>query len=212
MSPARASRLVGGLGVEVDLARAQISERDGLDRRSRCRRTPCSAAGIAREQRDARLVLARGDVLDRDRLDDHRCDAVDEPRCRRPRGRCARRSPPGSSGRRSPRCSGRERRVDAAAATISSARPSAADGRRADRLAHRVARRERGGDDRRAEHRAGDDQRACGRAPTGVAHAEAEEARGCARPSTATTPSATHERGDEDDEHGADRDAEERCS
>ena len=52
---------------------------------------PCRPAGVAREERHARLVLPARDVLDGDRLDDHRRDAVDEPgaACGRARSRSA---------------------------------------------------------------------------------------------------------------------------
>ncbi len=119
---------------------------------------PLQPARIAREQRHARFVLARGDVLHRNVLDDHGCDAVDQPGASDGVGdpvRVPLREVPRTRG--AARIGG-ELGVRAFRRDHLVGATERGDRGGADRLAHGVAGRERGGDDCRAEHRAGDDQ------------------------------------------------------
>ncbi len=70
-------QLVGALPVEIDLARTQIRERDGLATGADVPET-AELRRIAREERDTRLGLLRGQILSGDIFDDHGRDARDE--------------------------------------------------------------------------------------------------------------------------------------
>ncbi len=144
--------------------------------------------------------------MNRHLLVDHRCDAGDRARagdCTGDPLRVADRevAGPGGLGVRGERCVDAARRDRLVRATQCGSR------RRADRLAHRVARRQRGGDDRGAEHRTGDDQRAAGRTPADVPHAEAEE-HPVAQPEHGHHEQGGHESADDDGKQRCHRDAE----
>src|SRR6266540_1026066 len=70
--------LVGCFGVEIDLAGTEIRERDDVTAASHLAE-PAQAGGVAGKERYTRLVLPARDVLDRDGLDDHRRNAINEP-------------------------------------------------------------------------------------------------------------------------------------
>ena len=197
--------LVGGSRVQVDLVRSQRRERDDLAA-ARDVAEPVQPGRIAGEQRDARLVLTGGHIDDRHLLVDDRCDPRDRPRAGDRAGdplRVADRevAGPGGLGVRG------ERRVDAARRDRLVRATQCGSCRRADRLAHRVARRQRGGDDRGAQHRTGDDQRAAGRTPADVPHAEAEE-HPVAQTEHRHDEQGGHESSDDDGEKRRHRDAE----
>ena len=129
-----------------------------------------------------------------DLLDDRARHAVDEPRAAR--GRVDAGDDRSSSQRGRSRRRARRDVVDGAARRRPS-RPSRRGPRRpsADRVAHRVAGRQRGRDDRRAEHQPDDDQRRPPAPAADVPHAELAPGRGCAgrgrRARRARAPSAT---------------------
>jgi hypothetical protein len=76
--PGARVELVSGIAVEVDLAVAELCERDGGARGFADVAEAGHPRRIGREQRHARFGLAARQVLQGDRLDDRRRDAVDQ--------------------------------------------------------------------------------------------------------------------------------------
>ena len=199
----------GGFRVQVDLVRRELRERHraaSTAHRAECPQRP----RLAGEERDTRLVLSRGQVLHRDGLDDHGGHAVDETGGRGracDAGGVALREV-AHAGRTG--AVGREGGLDAACGNHLVGVAERGDCGRADRLAHRVARRKGGGDDRRAQHRSGDDQGGAPRPPAHVADAEPEEDAVACR-EHGDGAQRDREGGEEHDQDRLDRDAEERA-
>ena len=197
------AQLVRALRIQVDLASEQVGQGESAAVRADVAEA-AQAVGRAREQRHARLVLPARDVLDRDGLDDHRRGGSDGARARTDDDVAVAGREEAPAGRAALR---REGCADAVRSDDFVRSPERAGRRRADRAAHRVARRERGRDDRRPEHQAGDDQRGARAAAADVTDAEAQEdpVAHCKRADDAEREA------EQRDEHGgepADRDAE----
>ena len=173
------AELLRGLRVEVDLVRAELSEREPLPAGADDRGEPVHPRGIGGEERDARLALPCARRLERDLLDDRSGHAVGELRdaerlldlIDRALGK------PAHAGGRAERA---RDVVDCALRRDGLVRlAESVDRSRADRVVHRVAGDERGGDDRRTEHQPDDDERRCGRADARRCARRASGGRGC---------------------------------
>ena len=169
------AELPRGFRVEEDLACAQICERQRVAAGADDGREPVHPVGVAREEDDARLALALGRRLDGDLLHDRTGDAVDEAgACRRRLdARNGRLVDPAGAGRR-PECT--RDVVDCALRRDRLVRRAErCDGRRPDRVAHRVARGQSGGDDRGAEHQPEHDEGAAPAPAPDAPHGELDE-------------------------------------
>ena len=171
------AKLPGGLPVQVDLAGAQLREREPRASRADNPRETVHPGRIGGEEHDARLALPLNRSLHCNLLHDRAGDAVDEPRSGHRRfdaGDGALREPAhaGCGAKRTrdvvdraPRCDGLVGRAECL------------DGGRADRIVHRVAGCQRGGDDHRAQHQPDHDQGAAATSAADVPNGQLEQDR-----------------------------------
>jgi len=201
------AELLRGVVVQEDLVRSQVCERHrasgALDRPE-----PVQAGRIGREEGHARLGLPLDRRLDGDLLDDRRGDSVHEVGARELRlDPLDRRLVEILDARRGAEAGtevglGALRRDELVRLT------ERGDRRAANRVAHRVARGQRGRDDGRSQHQPDDDERRPAAPAAHVANAELHED-GMADREHADAADRQTERHEEHGEKRVDRDAEE---
>ena len=201
------AELVGGVGVQVRLARAQVGERHVSSVGPDDRREAVHPGRVGAEQCDRRLALPRPGRLNRHVVDDHVDHAVREVGAQRRLDLAGDRLGEPADAARVAEIAGDV--VHGALGRDDLVRLAERRGRGgSDRVAHRVAGDERGRDDRRAEHEPQHDE-ARPRAPAAeVAHSEPDE-HGVSDGEHGEDPERHPEPDREDQEQGVERDAEE---